>query len=181
MFQTGNGNISLFCRPADECAVCCKVKGGTSPGPLLGKVLLRWIMSAMRRLYCSAKTTVWVCCEESIELPSTLGFGRQNEGTIMDLSPTLGPNCSLAGVKRTAYRGSGRMSTASWLAAGCAIKPQLLRSSPADSSQQHIAKLRIPVSPSRPPNRTVFAQAVDATFLCAGTRQAIAQPWDMYG
>ena len=142
-------------------------------------MLLRWIMSAMRRLYCSAKTTVWVCCEESIELPSTLGFGRQNEGTIMDLSPTLGPNCSFAGVKRTMHWGSGRMGTASWLAAGCATEPHLLRSSPADFSQQYIAKLRIPVSPSRPPNRTVFAQAVDFAFLCARTRQAIAQPWDI--
>jgi len=33
MFQTGNANISLFCRSGDECAVCCKVKGGYIPGP----------------------------------------------------------------------------------------------------------------------------------------------------
>ena len=99
----------------------------------------------------------------------------------MDLSPTLGPNCSFAGAKRTTHWGSGRMTTAWWLAASCAIEPHLLRLSPTDSFQQHVAKLRIPVSPSRPPNRTAFGQAVDFAFLSAGTPQAIAQPWDMYG
>jgi hypothetical protein len=98
----------------------------------------------------------------------------------MDLSPTLGPNRSVAGAKRTAYWGSGRMSIASWLAAGCAIEPRLLRLFPDDSSQ-HVAEVRIPVSTGRSVKRTVFAQAGDFPFRYPGMRQAIAQPWDMYG
>ena len=100
----------------------------------------------------------------------------------MDLSPTLGPNCSITGVKTTTHWGSCRVSAdASWLVAGCAIELQPQKSFRSDSSPEHIAKLRIPASADFPQNRTALLQSLDLAFPCAETTESIALPWEIYG
>ena len=100
----------------------------------------------------------------------------------MDLSPTLGPNCSFTGAIATTHWGSRRVSSdSSRLVAGRAVEPQHQKSLRSDSSPEHIVKLRIPVFANRPQNRSVFIQNLDFAFPCAGTAEAISQPWEMYG
>jgi hypothetical protein len=99
----------------------------------------------------------------------------------MDLSPTLGPNFS-TGVERTTSWGSGRMRSVSCaLFAGYAVRLQFPNSSRKNFSQEYIAKLRIPVSASRPQSRTVFAKGLDSALPSTETRRATTQLQEMYG